>query len=85
VAGGALNGTWRPQGGRAAAPRPQDTEMAVSRDSRPCGAQITRNFGLYARTHEVLEEICDGFSAAPKAGVVAEVAPYGRDFSKAVW
>ena len=29
---GALNGTWRPQGGRAAAPRPQDTEMAVSRD-----------------------------------------------------
>ena len=31
VAGGALNGTWRPQGGRAASPRPRGTQAALSR------------------------------------------------------
>ena len=37
VAGGALNGTWRPQGGRAASPRPRDTQAALSR--QPAGAK----------------------------------------------
>ena len=32
-----------------------------------------------------LEEIADGFSAAPKAGVVDECCYGGRDFSKAAW
>ena len=31
VAGGALNCTWRPQGGRAASPRPRGTQAALSR------------------------------------------------------
>ena len=37
VAGGALNGTWRPQGGRAASPRPRGTQAALSR--HPAGAK----------------------------------------------
>lgn len=37
VAGGALNCTWRPQGGRAASPRPRDTQAALSR--HPAGAK----------------------------------------------
>ena len=37
VAGGALNGTWRPQGGRAASPRPRGTQVALSR--HPAGAK----------------------------------------------
>ena len=44
VAGGALNGTWRPQGGRAASPRPRGTQAALSR--QPAGAKKLINSGF---------------------------------------
>ena len=44
VAGGALNGTRRPQGGRAASPRPRDTQAALSR--HPAGAKQLINCGF---------------------------------------
>ena len=41
VAGGALNGTWRPQGGRAASPRPRGSQAALSRQL--AGPQTTHH------------------------------------------